>query len=62
MKYILLTALIVFSGCAALHDDVTPQEARTMTTSELSYIYGSYRGYAHKLPNIRNELVSRNAL
>lgn len=63
MKYVLpLIVLIVFNGCAAMHDDMTPAEARKATTSELSYVYGSYRQYAYKLPNIKAELIRRDAL
>lgn len=57
-----LIALIVFSGCAALHDDMTPEEASKETTSRLQYIYGSYGSYAYKLPNIKNELAMRGEL
>ena len=61
MKWILITAFI-FGGCSALHDEVTPEEARNMTTTRLQFIYGSYGDYAYKLPNIKNELIARGAL
>ena len=62
MKTILIITMILFSGCAAINDDLSPREAKTRTTSELSYIYGSYGRYAYKLPNIRNELINRGSL
>lgn len=52
--------VIVFTGCTGLHDDVSPSVARTKSTLQLCATYGSYKQYAHKLPNIKNELIRRN--
>lgn len=61
-KILLAVVPLLFVGCAALHDDVTPEEARKMTTTDLQYIYGSYRYNKDKLPNITNELAMRGKL
>lgn len=61
MKYLMIVIMAIsLNGC--VHDDVTPQEASRMTTTDLQYIYGSYRYNKDKLPNIRNELIGRGAL
>lgn len=66
MKTILIgiLAMLMMNGCvAALHDDMTPTKARQATTTELQFVYGSYRGFAHQhLPNIEAELIRRKSL
>lgn len=59
----ILTAMMI-NGCglSILHDDVSPEEARSMTTTDLQYIYGSYRYNKDMLPNITNELAMRGKL